>query len=159
MGVGLLQARALRGVVDRPARWVWACAGGVALPFLVTDVAPVVGATVPYSLYACVAAGGLLAGAWQMRLLRPLFRSTGWWMAASAAGWSLAGGTVVIADALQRRSAMPRGIWGALAYLAIISAGGVVLGVVTAVPFGWMAPRSILSTPADRPRSKSSARS
>ena len=142
MGVGLLQARALRGVVDRPIRWLWSCVAGLALPFLATDIARAAGWDLPYSLYACVASGGFLAGAWQAVLLRQRFRSTGWWVAASAAGWNLASGTAAVADALQRGNSLPRSLWGALAYLGIIAAGGLVLGFVTAVPFRWMARRN-----------------
>jgi hypothetical protein len=73
-------------VLDRPAQWLWACATGVMLPFLVTDIMRALAAALPYSLHACVAAGGLLAGAWQTVLLRPWFRATGLWMVASASG-------------------------------------------------------------------------
>jgi hypothetical protein len=70
-GVGLLQGRALRAVLGRTGPWAWSSALGLALPFLVTDVAAAAKSGVPYSLPRCVALGGLIVGSWQALLLRP----------------------------------------------------------------------------------------
>ncbi|MDX1980127.1 MAG: hypothetical protein SFV51_07655 [Bryobacteraceae bacterium] len=141
MGVGLLQARQLRGTIDRPIHWFWSCAAGLSLPFAATDITRAARWDLPYTLYVSVACGGFLAGVWQAMLLRRRFQATWWWIAASTLGWSLASATAAAADALQRGGSLPRGIWGALAYLAIIATGGLGLGVVTAVALGLMSRR------------------
>lgn len=141
MGVGFLQARQLRGTIDRPMRWLWSCAAGLSLPFAATDIATAARWDLPYTLYVSVACGGFLAGVWQAMLLRRRYHATGWWIAASTLGWSLASATAAAADALQRGGSLPRGIWGALAYLAIIATGGLGLGVVTAAALGLLSRR------------------
>src|SRR5690554_4804314 len=73
VGVGLMQARVLRGVIDRPSSWVWSCAVGLMIPFLVTDISNLAGVGLPYWLYLSVLLGGAIAGAWQARLLSRRF--------------------------------------------------------------------------------------
>jgi hypothetical protein len=129
-GIGLMQARAIRGLLDKSAPWFWSCVVGLGAPFLAWDIAKAAGWEFPYSLYLSVTLGGLLAGVWQAFLLRPRFRNTGWWVAASVLGWSLAAGTAALSDTLMRSRSI-RGLWGALAYLAIVAGGGLILGLVT----------------------------
>lgn len=129
-GIGLMQGRAMRGVLQKFLPWFWACVVGLAVPFLATDIAKVANWDLTYSLYICVATGGLIVGIWQAFLLRARFRNAIWWAAASAIGWLLASGTAAISDALQRSKSL-RGIGGALAYLGIITSGGLILGAVT----------------------------
>lgn len=129
-GVGLMQGRVMRGVIGKAAPWAWSTAIGLALPFLVFDLASAAGREWPFSLYLCVAIGGLLVGAGQARLLRPRFRGAGWWVAASAVGWSLSAGAAALADS-GRGSQSVRGIAGALLFLGIAAFGGLVLGLVT----------------------------
>lgn len=131
-GVGLMQGRVMRGVLGKAAPWAWSTAIGLALPFLVFDLAKAAGREWPFSLYICVAVGGLIVGAWQARLLRPYFRGTGSWVAASAVGWSLSAGAAALADS-GRVSQSVRGIAGALLFLGIVAFGGLVLGLVTGV--------------------------
>ena len=150
MGVGLMQGRVVRNLLGAAAPWRWSCALGLALPFLVADLAQQAGRALPYSLYLAVALGGLIVGIWQALLLRRRFSRVGWWVAASVLGWSLAAGLGAVADGLPRSHAI-RGIWGALAYLGIVGGGGLVLGVVTGLVLSWMpsGPRAA-STPEGR---------
>lgn len=150
MGVGFMQGRVVRNLLGAAAPWRWSCALGLALPFLVADLAQQAGRALPYSLYLAVALGGLIVGIWQALLLRRRFSRAGWWVAASVLGWSLAAGLGAVADGLPRSHAI-RGIWGALAYLGIVAGGGLVLGVVTGLVLSWMpsGPRAT-STPEGR---------
>lgn len=130
VGVGVMQGREMREVTGRAAPWAWSCALGLALPFLAYDIARVSGWEPRYSLYACVAAGGLVTGAWQALILRPHVRRPGAWVAASSAGWTLAAGAAALAD-IVRVLPPVRGLAGALLYLGVTVLGGLVLGVVT----------------------------
>jgi hypothetical protein len=142
-GIGLLQGRVLRPLLGRSAPWIWSCAIGLSLPFAVVDLAGVVGRDLPFSLYWCVAIGGLAAGVWQAALLHRVARPAAAWIVASVLGWSLAGSTSAIAEGLMRSRSI-RGLAGALLYLGIIAAGGVVLGFVT----GLVLPRLLRKPPA-----------
>ena len=128
--VGFLQGRALRRFQLRAIPWFWSSVTGLALPFLAWDMAQALGMTWTYSLPACVALGGLLAGCWQAVLLRRRLAGPTWWVLASALGWTLAGGMATGADTLVRTYAI-RGLAGAGAYLAMIATGGLILGLVT----------------------------
>ncbi len=136
-GLGLMQSRALRGVLPRPVLWFWSCALGLALPFLVADLAKVAEWNITYSLYICVALGGLIVGIWQALLLRPRFFNTVWWVVASVAGWAAASGMAAAADSLSRSHSV-RGLAGALLYLGIVASGGLVLGFFTGVARAWL---------------------
>jgi hypothetical protein len=137
IAVGFLQARAIRGVLPGASRWFWSCAVGLAIPFLVTDIWKPTGLSAAYSLFAAVALGGVVIGAWQSLILRSRLRRAGWWMLASAVGWVLAGAMAAAADPLSHAPGL-RGIWGALAYLGIIAGGGLILGLVTGAALVWM---------------------
>lgn len=147
VGVGFMQARALRPLVAAAGQWRWSCVVGLSLPFLTTDLLRESGREVPYSIYLAVALGGLIAGIWQALLLRRWFGRAGWWVVASLLGWSLAAGLGELADGMSRAYSF-RGIWGALAYLGIIAAGGLILGVVTG-----MALAGLVREPAATPSS------
>jgi len=136
-GVGLMQGRVIKSLLQSFAPWFWSCVAGLSLPFLVADIAKAAKWNFPYSLYLSVALGGLIAGVWQSRLLRSQSRNAGWWILASVAGWSLAACTALISDNLFRSHSI-RGIWGALAYLGIIASGGLILGLVTGISLVWM---------------------
>jgi hypothetical protein len=141
LGVGLLQSRVLRGLVDRAAPWILSSVVGLALPFLAIDVATLVGRTIPVSLLAPIGLGGLIAGIWQAALLSRRFRSTAIWVLASAGGWALAGAFALSADGWSRTQSL-RGVWGALAYLGMISVGGLVVGLVTGAALAWLVSRA-----------------
>lgn len=136
-GVGLMQARVVRRIISKSALWICSCAVGLGLPFLITDISKVAGVRIPYSLFVAITVGGLIIGGWQMLILRSHARRAGSWMVASALGWTLAAGTSAVADSLPR-SHFLRGIWGAVAYLGIVTGGGLVLGLVTGVCLVWM---------------------
>jgi NhaP-type Na+/H+ or K+/H+ antiporter len=136
-GLGLLQGRALRGVLHSFAPWFWSCVVGLGAPFLAWDIAQAAGWEFSYSLYVCVTLGGLIAGIWQAFLLRQRWRGTGWWIVGSVAGWTLAAGMAMAADALSRSRAL-RGLAGALTYLGMVAGGGLILGLVTGLVLVWL---------------------
>lgn len=136
-GIGLMQGRALRNILGKWAPWVWSCIVGLGAPFLVTDLSKFAGWHLPYSLLWLIAIGGLIVGSWQALILRSRFRKAGWWIVASLLGWTLAAGTSSVADSLPRRYAI-RGIGGALLYLGIVFAGGLILGLVTGPCLVWL---------------------
>ena len=135
-GVGLIQSRVIRRILDRGALWICSCIVGLAVPFLLTDLSKFVGWNLPYSLPLAITLGGLIIGGWQALILRSRVRQTGWWLVASALGWTLAAGTAALADSSRLRAI--RGIWGALAYLGMIAAGGLVLGIVQGFGLAWL---------------------
>ena len=136
-GVGFLQARALRGPLDRTSRWFWSSVVGLALPFLAIDLASLSGWNVPSPLLICIAIGGLVAGLWQASILSSRYSSAWIWVLASTGGWALAGALALYADSLSKNRSL-RGVWGALAYLGMISLGGLVVGVVTGAALLWI---------------------
>lgn len=135
VGVGFMQGRTLRGILPRAAPWFWSCVGGLAIPFLVADIARIAEWNLGYSVYWAVAVAGLTAGVWQAVILGKRFRSAHWWIPVSALGWTLAGALVGGSDAMVRNASV-RGVAGLLAYLGLLAVGGFVLGAVTGV---WLA--------------------
>lgn len=135
-GIGLMQARVIRSMLHKSSLWILSCVVGLGAPFLLTDLSKVFGWNLPYSLPMAIALGGLIVGIWQALMLRSRFRKTGLWIVASTLGWTLAAGTSAIADSSRMRAI--RGIWGAVAYLGIVAAGGLVLGIVTGPCLAWM---------------------
>jgi hypothetical protein len=133
-GVGILQARRLHGVVADSRAWVGTTMGGLTAPFLAVDLANVAGIAAPYSLSVCVALGGLAVGLLQATRLQSLFARPSLWVAASTAGWTLAGACAALADYLPKTSGL-RGLPGAATFLAIAISGGAVLGIVTSFPW------------------------
>ena len=124
-GVGLMQARALRGVIASPPAWFKATCLGLAAPFALADIATrVIG--LPFSLPVAVAAGGLLAGVLQARLLTNEPRARRRWEIGSGVGWLLGAGTSGVAGLIGLR-----GVPGLLLYLATIALGGAILGAIT----------------------------
>ena len=129
-GVGIMQGRAIRPLLKRSTPWMLVCMLGLALPFLVTDLANIAGHPLPYSLPIAVTIGGLIVGVGQAALLRDHTRSSAAWVSASLLGWTIAAGLSSLADQLSRGHGL-RGIGGAFAYLAIVAAGGLPLGLST----------------------------
>lgn len=130
LAVGFFQSRAIRrwGLSEWP--WFWSCLIGLTTPFLAADLLRLVGVEIPYSLNLSVVVAGFIAGVSQAVLLRPRFTPPAAWVAAAVLGWSLASGSVALADRLVRFQAL-RGIPGALAYLGLVASGGLVLAVIT----------------------------
>jgi len=137
--VGLAQGLAIRPVLGRIAPWFWSSVVALALPFLAADLLRLAGHESLYSIQMAVAAGGLTVGAWQAALLRPHTTHAWMWVVASVVGWSLAAATAYVADAFFR-SHHVAGLTGALLYLGIIAAGGLVLGLVTGVALTRLMP-------------------
>ena len=135
-GIGLMQGRVIRSILHKSTLWIWSCIIGLGAPFLLTDISKLVGWNLPYSLPVSIGLGGLIIGSWQEIILRSRLRKTGWWIVASALGWTLAAGTSAIADSPRSRAI--RGIWGAVAYLGIVAAGGLILGRVTGLCLAWL---------------------
>lgn len=132
-GVGLMQARAINVVAEVSVAWFWSCAVGMAVPFVVSDIAGVAGWGWPYSLHVCVAIGGLLVGLWQSLLLRRKVAKAGYWIVATTLGWILAAAPVGIVDLLPLRGPL-----GAVVYLLGMIAGGLILGAVTGGALVWL---------------------
>jgi hypothetical protein len=137
-GTGLLQSRVLRGVTQNALPWFWSSAVGLGIPFLVADISNVAGWGIEYSLSMFVAFGGVMAGAWQAFILRSHFRKAWLWVVASVLGWTLAALGAHLSQHISRSNSL-RGILGALIYLSIVAAGGLILGSITGVCLAWMA--------------------
>lgn len=132
-GIGFMQGRVIKRALKAPTYWFWSCLVGVGTPFLAVDIARLAGKQFPYSLQASIALGGFIAGVWQQFILRPHSCNSGWWILASAFGWTLAAGTAAVADWQPLR-----GLWGAVAYLTIVASGGLILGLITGAALVWM---------------------
>jgi hypothetical protein len=129
-GVGLLQARVLPPLFGGGRRWVATTALALSAPFMAADLAGALGRPIPFSLAAYVALGGILVGLLQWRFVRSRGARAVWWLAITPVGWLLAGSTVWINEYLLPRTP---GIVGALVYVAVVLAGGLVLGAAGAV--------------------------
>ena len=140
LGVGLMQQRALRELLERPLHWLWPSTLGLALPFLITDLVP----AIPYSIYACVIAGGMLTGLGQAWLLRRSLPRPYLWIVASTAGWICAAGGVAVADRLQQMRLLS-GVWGALAFLGAVACGGILLALITGACLHFSLRQSVLA--------------
>ncbi len=144
-GIGLMQGRIIRRVIHKSALWICSCIVGLGTPFLITDISTAVGWKLPYSLPVAIIVGGLLIGIWQAVILRSHVRKAGLWIIASVIGWMLAAGTAALADSLPRTHVL-RGIWGALAYLGLVAAGGLVLGIITGLSLEWLLRNELRTT-------------
>ena len=131
-GVGYAQARLLSAFLDKRSTWVWATALGLAAPFAIADVANALGRPVPFNLAAYVAIGGVVVALWQWLLLRRVATHSTSWLVATPLGWILASAFVLINDLWLRGPIRIPGIVGALLYVGVVLAGGLVLGLCTA---------------------------
>jgi hypothetical protein len=129
-GVGIMQRRFMRDAIPNSAAWAISSAAGLAAPFVAVDILRAAGLNLPYSLYACVAIGGLVAGLCQAVLLRRSFAKTWTWVPGSVLGWSIAAATAAGADYLPKALSL-RGLAGAGVYLCFALAGGPLLGLVS----------------------------
>jgi hypothetical protein len=132
VGVGLAQARLFGTMVGRRSQWVLATALALAAPFLVGDVSHLSGRPVPFNLAAYVVVGGIVVGLVQWLLLRRATPHATWWLVATPIGWLLASVFILINDLWIRGGLRIPGIVGALLYVGIVLAGGIVLGLCTA---------------------------
>lgn len=131
LGVGLLQAHALRKYLHPPLAWLWSSLVGLTLPFLAVDVIRLLlGVAIADPLYPAVVLGGLIVGAWQALLLRRFSSRSASWIGACTLGWMLAAAAVAVADGLPHFASL-RGLPGALLFLAVAGSGGILLGLVT----------------------------
>ena len=128
-----MQARLLFRYRAARGRWLAATALGLAAPFIVTDISRAVGTPLPFSLAVFVAIGGMCASIFQWRLLSKITKRATLWLLASPVGWILGGSTVWINERW-----LPRipGLIGALLYVLIVLAGGLLLGACSAPVLG-----------------------
>jgi len=131
LGISMQQYHALRpALAHSRTRWGLASCFGLAIPFMTADLARVMGRPLSYDLALFVMLGGVLASVLQWRMLRASVTRAGGWLVASPAGYAAAASTVWLNDQVLPKTP---GIIGALQYLGVILAGGVVFGVVTAL--------------------------
>jgi hypothetical protein len=130
-GVGLFQSRLTGLHFGVRRRWILATAAGLTLPFLLSDILRMAGRPLPYSLAGFVALGGLLTALLQWPLLRrALGRAAAAWVPVTTAGWMSAGSTVWLNEHVLPKTP---GLLGALQYIAVVLAGGLILGAAGAV--------------------------
>ena len=134
-GVGIAQRRFINEYLGRAVSWPLVTALCLAMPFVSWDIARGMHRDVVMSIPWLVAAGGLLVGIVQWRLLRAHFTNVVLWIPASVIGWSAAGATVALDDRLPKK--VP-GVLGALIYIGVILVGGVLLGTATGVALRTM---------------------
>ena len=126
-GVGLMQAWALGEHIEDRARWVWASALGMLVPFVGWDLAAIFDLAEFMSLPLCVAIGAPLVGAVQARCFRSPRRA--WWVGLSLLGWALP----VTAVALGDWTALPLWLRIGCSFGGMFG-GGLLYGVITAKP-------------------------
>lgn len=126
VGIGLLQGVALR----RWRSWIVATVIGLTAPFLAIDVAHALHRDFPFGIALVVACCGVTVGLAQALVMRASRASRVTWIASSVLGWGAAALTVMGWDAMFRHH-LVRGLGGAIAYLALMCAGGPLLGLVT----------------------------
>lgn len=130
-GVGYGQWRILRNITGTGAGWVISSALGMTGGFLLYEYGlPLLTGSVDESfrVLPAVATGGLLAGLWQSRLLRP-GKNPERWILASFLGWLAAGFCATLSDYLPR-DLFPNTL-SAIVNLVFILCGGAVHGLVT----------------------------
>jgi len=131
LGISTQQYRALRPALSHSrARWVIASCLGLAAPFVLADVARTAGRPLPFDLVRFVILGGVIASVLQWRMLRTSVQRAGGWIIASPAGYIAAASTVWLNDQVLPKTP---GIVGALQYLGVILAGGVLFGIFSAL--------------------------
>jgi hypothetical protein len=131
LGVSTQQMRALRPVLAGGARqWILLSCIGLAAPFAVVDIAALAGYALPYSLVGFVCVGGVAAAVLQWSMLRRRVHHAVAWLVGAPLGCFGAASTVWLNERVLPKTP---GLAGAVQYLAIIMAGGVVFGIVTAV--------------------------
>lgn len=129
LGVSEAQFRALRPVLaGARMRWLLASCLGLAGPFAVVDASVELGRALPYDLAAFVILGGILLSVLQWNVLRHRVGQAGSWLLASPAGYLAAASTIWLNERVLPKTP---GIVGALQYLGVILAGGVLLGLLT----------------------------
>jgi hypothetical protein len=139
LGVSVQQFRALRPILGESGRrWVLVSCLGLGGPFIIADAATVAGRPLVYDLVVFVILGGVIAGALQWSLLRPVVRGANGWLIACSAGYFAAASTVWLNDRVLPNTP---GVLGALQYLVVILGGGVLLGVFTAIAASRFEPR------------------
>ncbi len=131
MGVGFMQWLTLRKRAGFDIRWLWYTIIGVGTPFLVFDLLKHLGHYDfgdHYLLYS-VSLAGLSVGIMQYLVLRHHTSKAIIWIPMSPIAWIAAGLTVLAIDYTREFIKPP--LWGFIANLSLILAGGVVLGIIT----------------------------
>jgi len=138
-GIGYAQARVTSQFLGIGDRWGWLTVAGMGAPFIMADLLRIAGIGLPFfpSIWLCASCGGLLVGLLQHPLLRRHGSRARWWVAASLAGWLLAGATPLLYGTLL---GIGPGAVAAVINIGAILLGGAVLGVVTGATLVWVLP-------------------
>lgn len=131
LGVSVQQRRVLQPMLGESRHhWVLLSCLGLALPFIAADIAAVFDWPREYNLFVFVVLGGVLLSVLQWSILRRAVFNANGWLIASSAGYMIAALTLWMNDRILPKTP---GITGALQYLTVVFAGGVLLGVFTAI--------------------------
>ena len=101
-GVGFMQNRLLRNKGSWSWNWMWTTIYGMTLAFLIFEFGSSLIAIIPeFNLQIAVAAGGLLVGILQYRILNSRsVKGSPWWILVCFIGWTSAGLIVGLVDYL-----------------------------------------------------------
>jgi hypothetical protein len=145
--IGSLQLVALRIAINIGITWALANITGffvsaglleiVFYAFKIPENLPYPLSVLPWVI-AFTAAGGL-SGILQQRILRHRVHSSGWWVLASAAGWGLGTGCLVMSYDFFFKEQRAAG-------LALLLVSPVVFGIITAAILVWMMRRPVQQT-------------
>ena len=132
MGVGFSQWILLRKWCGMKVSWILTSALGLGIPFVIFDL--LLKSKVWYKLPLCVGFGALTIGLLQFSIFKSYSTQAHRWIWGCVIGWPLAVATVFTIDYTKHLEAfISSNLILALINLLLILAGGVVLGVITAV--------------------------
>jgi hypothetical protein len=133
-GVGFAQWRVARKWFGVTSAWMWVSTAAIGTPFIVSDITGILwGVDERYFLPINVALGASLLGLLEWRILRSLSYRAYWWIITSIVGWMLAV-LVVSLGPIDRPETQLAMIFN----FAVITSGGVVLGVVSGTMLVWI---------------------
>ncbi|MBN9484227.1 MAG: hypothetical protein BGO70_12070 [Bacteroidetes bacterium 43-93] len=131
MGVGFMQWVTLKKRAGFGNKWLWYTIIGVGTPFLLFDLLKHLGHYDfgDHHLLYSVSLAGLSVGIMQSLILRRYTSKAVIWIPVNFIAWIAAGLTVLAID--HTRELIKPPLWGFIANLSLILAGGVVLGIIT----------------------------
>jgi hypothetical protein len=129
-GVGIIQHRALRKVLTRSTRWIWASTLGLGAPFLLFDlISNFVQPLDAWYLPLSISLGAVTISVFQFGLLKKHTHQAIWWIPGCILGWVAAAMTVLSIDYIKLIMHNNWVLFGI--NLTLILGGGVVLGYVS----------------------------